>query len=583
MQEGDTDTDTVSDTGTDTVRDTVMDTVTDTVTDTETDKLLPNKSEKSPAQESLLEEPAQKAPTQDLNTSSPMTFYPTKEQLANFKTYVPFMESQGAHKAGIARIVPPKDWTARKAGYEPSEVDIIIDSPVKQNITSTKVLGALTTFADRTIPSLTLPEYLRLATSPKFLTPSHSTYDELEQLYWQQSQDPSIPSPIYGADVPASLTDPDQTVFNLSNLPNILSGMAEEIPGINTPYTYVGMWRATFSWHVEDMDLYGLNFLHYGASKTWYCVPPEHGYKLEQLAQKLFPEMTETCFNLLRHKAVMIGPKLLRAHGIPVNKMVHEQGTIMVVFPHAYHSGFNHGFNMAETLNFALPRWVEYGKRFRGCLCSNQSMEVRVNMEQFVKKFQPNNLEKWRRGEDFALHPEDPDFVKMYFEHLKMKYENGLIKQEEFETLKRDLMLKRQIAPWFKENFILDSTDTLELVLEDDVSEDTKVAENEKEIPTTLSSVKQLKKRLLSKCYVKMKCLDEEVTTRHLEEMKAYTAILEEQRERLEYETKTASIQISQTRGGSGCKGVNKEHLKAKKSLVLCLAKRKHKSKACTK
>jgi jumonji domain-containing protein 2 len=55
------------------------------------------------------------------------------EELASFDTYVAYMESQGAHKAGIARIVPPKDWTARKAGYEPFEVDIIIDNPVKPN------------------------------------------------------------------------------------------------------------------------------------------------------------------------------------------------------------------------------------------------------------------------------------------------------------------------------------------------------------------------------------------------------------------------------------------------------------------
>jgi len=45
-------------------------------------------------------------------------------------------------------------------------------------------------------------------------------------------------------------------------------------------------------------------------------------------------------------------------YGVVVHKMVQEQRDMMVVFPHAYHAGFNHGFNMAEAVNFALPRYT---------------------------------------------------------------------------------------------------------------------------------------------------------------------------------------------------------------------------------
>jgi hypothetical protein len=87
---------------------------------------------------------------------------------------------------------------------------------------------------------------------------------------------------------------------------------------------------------------------------------------------------------------------------------------------------------MAESLNFALPRCVEYGKRFRDCLCSNQKRAVR----------QPDRLEKWGKGEEFSLHPEDPEFMKVYYEDLKMRAVLAFIMQETFEVLKSDLMMR---------------------------------------------------------------------------------------------------------------------------------------------
>lgn len=52
----------------------------------------------------------------------------------------------------------------------------------------------------------------------------------------------------------------------------------------------------------------------------------------------------------------MISPKLLASRGVKVQKVVQEERDLIIVFPHAYHAGFNHGFNIAEASNFGTPR-----------------------------------------------------------------------------------------------------------------------------------------------------------------------------------------------------------------------------------
>lgn len=78
----------------------------------------------------------------------------------------------------------------------------------------------------------------------------------------------------------------------------------------------------------------------------------------------------------------------------------------MITFPYGYHAGFNHGFNMAESTNFASPRWVEYGKRASQCRCRQDT--VKISMDTFVKRIQPDKYLKWLQGNDVGPHPEDP-------------------------------------------------------------------------------------------------------------------------------------------------------------------------------
>ncbi|XP_029358469.1 lysine-specific demethylase 4C isoform X2 [Echeneis naucrates] len=323
-----------------------------------------------------------------------MTFRPTMEEFRDFNQYLVYMESQGAHRAGLAKVIPPKGWKPRRT-YDDID-DLMIDAPIQQMVAGQS--GLFTQYNIQKKP-LSVQEFRRLANSDMYCTPRYLNYEDLERKYWKNL---TFVSPIYGADVSGSLYDEDVEEWNIGHLNSILDVIEEDcgvsIQGVNTPYLYFGMWKTTFSWHTEDMDLYSINYLHFGEPKSWYAIPPEHGKRLERLATGFFPNSFKGCEAFLRHKMTLISPSILKKYGIPFDKITQEAGEFMITFPYGYHAGFNHGFNCAESTNFATVRWIDYGKVATQCTCSKDM--VKISMEPFVKRFQPDRYANWMVGKD---------------------------------------------------------------------------------------------------------------------------------------------------------------------------------------
>ena len=219
---------------------------------------------------------------------------------------------------------------------------------------------------------------------------------ELETAYWKSL---TFNNPMYGADMPGSLFDDSTTSWNVAKLENLLDVLGQKVPGVNTAYLYLGMWKASFAWHLEDVDLYSINYIHFGAPKQWYSISQADARRFEAAMRNVWPSDAKNCDQFLRHKTYLISPQLLQSqYNIKVNRLVHHEGEFVITFPYGYHSGYNLGYNCAESVNFATESWLEYGRIAKKCNCEADSVWVDVR-----------DIERKLRGEPTPEYYEETD------------------------------------------------------------------------------------------------------------------------------------------------------------------------------
>ncbi|KAJ7525584.1 hypothetical protein O6H91_17G057600 [Diphasiastrum complanatum] len=215
--------------------------------------------------------------------------------------------------------------------------------------------------------------YVRKFSSAAILPPKY-----VEEVFWQEIASGKATSIEYGCDIEGSAfstsaTDPlgrsKWNLKDLSRLPNSTLRLLEAaIPGVTDPMLYIGMLFSMFAWHVEDHYLYSINYHHCGASKTWYGVPGHASPEFEKVVrEQVYDEdmLSEhgdgAAYDLLIGKTTMFPPNILCKNGVPVYRAVQAPGEFVITFPRAYHSGFSHGFNCGEAVNFAMVDWFPFG------------------------------------------------------------------------------------------------------------------------------------------------------------------------------------------------------------------------------
>ncbi|VDK55562.1 unnamed protein product [Anisakis simplex] len=321
-------------------------------------------------------------------------FHPTLNEMLDFPGYLNKIEREhGTHLiCGIAKIVPPIGYRMRKCG-DYSDVDnYIIEQPVKEKVQGHAGIYCKTNKLYRR--SMTVKEFRILANKMRFpkgkLPP-----EDVEKHYWKTILQGE---PIYGADTPGSICDSDLKEFNMNRLGTILDMLNEsgvKIKGVNTVYLYFGMWKTTFPWHTEDMDLYSINYVHFGEPKFWYAIATESNNHFERLCAQSFPNAAKSCKSFMRHKNFIISPQILRRNNIHFGTMIQYANEFIITFPRGYHMGFNMGYNCAESTNFASDRWIDFGKNAMVCACRPDSVEI--DMRPFMKRFRVNEFNEWHQ------------------------------------------------------------------------------------------------------------------------------------------------------------------------------------------
>lgn len=119
-----------------------------------------------------------------------------------------------------------------------------IPAPIEQNMTGKQGVYQQINIQKKPV---TVKQFRDLAFTERYQTPKHFDYEDLERNYWKNV---TYIAPVYGADVPGTLTDSNVNSWNINSLGTILDYVNKDygisIDGVNTAYLYFGMWKTTY-------------------------------------------------------------------------------------------------------------------------------------------------------------------------------------------------------------------------------------------------------------------------------------------------------------------------------------------------
>ncbi|CEP18906.1 hypothetical protein [Parasitella parasitica] len=187
-------------------------------------------------------------------------FTPSWDEFKDFKAFVENIEEYGK-EAGIVKIIPPKEWRDQLPRIQQHQINNIkVAKPIvhiiltlNTSLEAEEYIRRQTSKTERNIHCnnglISNKQHLQhVSFDSETSNLTVDEYKEIERNYWRNI---TFNQPMYGADMLGTLFNSNITSWNPNALDNTLNKLNQTLPGVNSPYLYFGMWKATFAWHVE--------------------------------------------------------------------------------------------------------------------------------------------------------------------------------------------------------------------------------------------------------------------------------------------------------------------------------------------
>lgn len=256
-------------------------------------------------------------------------FRPDISEFGNFMNYIRLMEANGAHKIGLAKVIPPKESPLSKLILDEKKMrNVKIKQYEQQKFilhNGNEVVSSFHEVCNETKTfkrSKSYKAFRDFCNSEEHQALECSNLDDPANFFDNLELRESILVP----DLLGTLFDDNLNAndWNVSKVNGILGEMHKflncSIEGVTHSMLYFGTKSSCVAWHLDDMDLPAINYLHFGERNIWHCIPPREAGKLEKLASELMP--WEDCKNFLRHKSCLPSPDLLKKRGITCKKVI---------------------------------------------------------------------------------------------------------------------------------------------------------------------------------------------------------------------------------------------------------------------